>query len=310
MTKKEKLLKDLIKSNKARRQVLAERAGFTKWEIYKDYLEGKDILAKSDVKVKTEKVSKKKAKEDVILDTVVDDTGVSDVTDMVIAFDTTGSMGSYIGDVKKHVTSLIPTLFEKIPNLRISIVAFGDYCDMSGVNNFGKAYQVIDLTNDEAKLIDFVKNAKNTHGGDGDEFYELVLHRIRTETNWRSGSNKSILLIADALPHSIGYSYKNFVIDNQIDWKEEARLLNDLGCKVDTLSINGGIYSTKFYQPLADMTNGICLPFKSANKTSQMMEAYSYKRSGKKDEFEAFYSKTVASGDAELTGVVKSLATL
>ena len=39
--------------------------------------------------------------------------------DLIIAFDTTGSMKSYIGAVKKHVTKLIPKLFESNPNLKI-----------------------------------------------------------------------------------------------------------------------------------------------------------------------------------------------
>ena len=69
--------------------------------------------------------------------------------DMVIAFDTTGSMNSYIDSVRSHITELIPKLFSTNPDLRIGIVAFGDYCDMPNKNTFGKAYQVLDLTNDE-----------------------------------------------------------------------------------------------------------------------------------------------------------------
>ena len=66
--------------------------------------------------------------------------------DMVIAFDTTGSMSSYIGDVKKHVTKLIPKLLGANPKMRIGIVAFGDYCDMRSKDDFGRAYQVLPLT--------------------------------------------------------------------------------------------------------------------------------------------------------------------
>ena len=43
--------------------------------------------------------------------------------DMVIAFDTTGSMSCYIESVKKHVVELIPKLFESNPNLRLGVVA-------------------------------------------------------------------------------------------------------------------------------------------------------------------------------------------
>ena len=64
----------------------------------------------------------------------------SGILDMVIAFDTTGSMAAYIEDVKKHVKDLIPNLLNTNPDLQLGIVAFGDYCDMQSYNNFGKAY--------------------------------------------------------------------------------------------------------------------------------------------------------------------------
>lgn len=54
---------------------------------------------------------------------------------MVIAFDTTGSMAAYIED------------------LRLGIVAFGDYCDMANRETFGDAYQCIPLTGNETAIL-------------------------------------------------------------------------------------------------------------------------------------------------------------
>lgn len=122
--------------------------------------------------------------------------------DMVIAFDTTGSMAGCIRSVKEYVTELVPKLFAVNPNLRLGVVAFGDYCDMESQHEFGKAYQVLDLTCDEHEIIEFISKAENTYGGDGSEFYELVIKKITEETSWREGSVKSVLLIADATPHN------------------------------------------------------------------------------------------------------------
>lgn len=102
--------------------------------------------------------------------------------DMVIAFDTTGSMASYRDQVREYVRDLIPKLLSQNPNLQIGIVVFGDYCDMVSSTDFGNAYQVCDLTRDEDKLINFVLGSKNNYGGDGDEFYELVIKKITEET--------------------------------------------------------------------------------------------------------------------------------
>lgn len=221
--------------------------------------------------------------------------------DMVIAFDTTGSMSSYIGAVKKHVTELVPKLFKANPNLRLGIVAFGDYCDMPSKDVFGKAYQVLNLTNDEKKIINFVKKAQDTNGGDGDEFYELVIKKIVEETDWREGSTKAVLLIADANPHEVEYSYKDRVYNNQIDWREEAKKAAERGIKFDTLTIN----DYKWYKELSRMTNGISAPFKSSGKTSQLVEAAAMSRGGKtaKAMFYATMDSFMESNDEEMKAV-------
>lgn len=189
--------------------------------------------------------------------------------DMVIAFDTTGSMASYIGAVRKEVSELIPRLFKDNDDLRLGIVAFGDYCDMDNAQTFGKAYQCIQPTDNENDLIKFVLESKDTSGGDGDEFYELVIKRIVEETPWREGSTRSILLIADASPHGLGYSYRDYVVGNQIDWREEARKAADQKIKIDTVTIT----NNPWYKELSQMTNGVSVPFSSGHKTAILVEA-------------------------------------
>ena len=196
--------------------------------------------------------------------------------DMVIAFDTTGSMRSYIDAVKDHVKELIPTLFKQNPDLRIGIVAFGDYYDMPSNDIFGNAYQVCPLTNDENKLIDFITNAKNTSGGDTDEFYELVIKKITEQTEWRENSVKAVLLIADACPHPIGYTLNNKVINNQISWREEAKKAAEKGIKFDTLSIT----NVTWYRELSEITGGVNAPFSSNSKTNDLITTAALARGG------------------------------
>lgn len=195
--------------------------------------------------------------------------------DMVIAFDTTGSMAAYIDDVRQQVSEMIPRIFKDNEDLRLGIVAFGDYCDMNSRDDFGDAYQCIPLTDNENDIIKFVKESKNTSGGDGDEFYELVLKKIIDESPWREDSSKAILLIADADPHEIGYTYHDYVVGNQIDWEIEARKAADMKIKIDTVSICG----RPWYKELSAMTNGISVPFKSSGKTGTMIETATTARS-------------------------------
>lgn len=213
-------------------------------------------------KAKTTKKSKKEAKK----------------VDMVIAFDTTGSMSSYIGDVKKRVMELIPTLFEDNPNLQLGIVAFGDYCDMPHKDNFGNAYQCLPLSTDIAKIQEFVKNAKNTGGGDGNEFYELVIKKINEETEWRPDARRAVMLIADDNPHPVGYSYYGIIKNSQIDWREEAKKAKELGIEYDTCSIHGDRYP--WYKELAEITGGVYSEFQSSGNTSEYIKVANTYRSG------------------------------
>lgn len=228
------------------------------------------------------------SEESITLDDKVTPKGMGKL-DMVIAFDTTGSMAEYIGDVRQQVSDMIPRIFKDNEDLRLGIVAFGDYCDMNSRDDFGDAYQCIPLTDNENDIIKFVKESKNTSGGDGDEFYELVLKKIIDESPWREDSSKAILLIADADPHEIGYTYRDYVVGNQIDWKIEARKAADMKIKIDTVSICG----RPWYKELSAMTNGISVPFKSSGKTGTMIETATTARSAM-----AFMESARSCGDA------------
>lgn len=195
--------------------------------------------------------------------------------DMVIAFDTTGSMARYIGAVRKEVSELIPQLFKDNDDLRLGIVAFGDYCDMNNAQDFGDAYQRIAPTDNENELIKFVLNSHDTSGGDGPEFYELVIKKIVEETPWREGSTRSILFIADAVPHELGYNYKDYVINNRIDWRAEAHKAAEMEIAIDTVTITGA----PWFVELSALTDGVCVPFHTGRKTSQLVKASVFARS-------------------------------
>lgn len=298
MKSNQELLDDYKKSNKERRAKIVAKAGFATEQEYLDSLEDE---AGGVVGGKLGKFFGKTSK------TEEDTEGM---LDQVICFDTTGSMRSYIGAVRAHVKELIPKLFAENKNLRLKLVAFGDYCDMINSSTFGRAYQETQLSNNQNELIDFVNKAENTSGGDGDEFYELVIKKVVEETPWREGARKAVLLISDANPHPIGYSYHDRVKNNQIDWREEAKKSAAKGIAWDTLTCEP-MYVHTFYKPLSDLTNGVSIPFKSSEKTHTIVDAATNVRGGMsgKAAFLASYAGASAM-DAELTGSFKSLGDL
>lgn len=185
--------------------------------------------------------------------------------------------------------------------MRIYAVAFGDYCDMTNAQTFGDAYQCVKLTDNANDLIKFVRESKNTSGGDWEEFYELVIKKIVEETPWREGATRSILLIADAVPHELGYSYNDYVVGNQIDWRIEAKKAANEKIKIDTVTIT----DEPWYKELSKMTSGASVPFKGGHKTATLVEAAVSSRVTMKARMH-FDTMMSECNDAELQGVFAS----
>lgn len=133
--------------------------------------------------------------------------------DIIFSFDTTGSMSLCIEEVQREVHNIINRLFMDIPSLRIGIIAHGDYCDREHFY----VTSAMDLTNQVDQLCGFVKEVTGTGGGDWEECYELVLRKVREEFSWSPGSQRSLVMIGDAIPHPVGHGG-----NADIDWRVEA----------------------------------------------------------------------------------------
>ena len=72
--------------------------------------------------------------------------------------------------------------------------------------NFSSPFpKLVDFTDDEDSLCDFVRNVGNTGGGDFEECYELVLSEAHEKLTWREGAQKSLVVIGDATPHEVRF---------------------------------------------------------------------------------------------------------
>ena len=196
-------------------------------------------------------------------------------TDVLISIDTTGSMSPCIREARFKVKESLGKLFSTIPDLKVGIIAHGDYCD--GINAISK----IDFTDDMDALINFVNVAPNTDGGDSDEFYEYIFH-IAQDFSWRDG-NKAFMFIADAQPHGVGYKYGGNVF--QYDWRTEARKLGELGVNVYAIQALGRGYNNAFYDTVAGYGNGKKLNLNQFADAVETITAVCYHQVGMLDEY-------------------------
>lgn len=194
--------------------------------------------------------------------------------DLLVSFDTTGSMYPVLSQVRMEVEQFVRQMFAEFKDLRLGIIVHGDYCDKDN------PYTILvrDFTRNENELCNFVRNAEKTFGGDADECYELVLNTAYKQLNWRPDAIKLMIMIGDAAPH--GVSYRDNV-DN-LDWKDEAHILGYKGVKVFAVhALSYYRQSSKFfYKHVAQETGGVYLTLDQFNEVIDLIKATAYQQGG------------------------------
>ena len=194
----------------------------------------------------------------------------SPVIELVMSFDTTGSMYPCLAEVRRNIEATAKRLFAEIPNLRIGIIAHGDYCDK------GSTYVTkhLQLTSDPTAVSYFVKNVEATHGGDFPECYELVLHEAQGMMNWTPDSKRVLVMIGDATPHPPAHN------PGKLDWRKEAQALTNNGVLIHAVQCLNRNESKSFYQSLADISGGAHLNLNQFNEATELLLAVAYQQQG------------------------------
>lgn len=195
--------------------------------------------------------------------------------DVVVSFDTTGSMYPCLTQVRREVEQFVNTMFTEFTQLRIGIIAHGDYCDVD--NPYTIIYR--ELSRDSVGLCKFVRNVDKTYGGDADECYELVLNLAHSDKmGWREDADKILIMIGDASPHSPAYRDNK---DN-LDWLTEADELRKMGVKIFAVHALAGMRSSSkgFYKQIAEKTMGVYLTLDQFSDIVDLIKATVYQQSG------------------------------
>lgn len=114
--------------------------------------------------------------------------------DLVLAIDTTASMGNVIADVKRNLQGLIANLAARGGSTRIGLVAYRDVGDSYVTQPF--PLTALDDTGTKA-LLSFVGGLGAAGGGDWPEAVDQAL-AVAVSMPWRPGASASVVVIGDA----------------------------------------------------------------------------------------------------------------
>lgn len=175
---------------------------------------------------------------------------VNNELDLVITFDTTGSMSPAIAQVRRNTAALVRRMGEIAPGIRIAVCAHGDYCDGPRRTTW------LDFTTNIEAIAGFIERVPNTYGGDAPECYELVLHEAR-DLSWNKLNQKALVMIGDSDPHSPAEALRQG--GKRLDWREEMDGLGALGVNVYGVHCLSGYSGKQFFQEIAKATGGFYL---------------------------------------------------
>jgi hypothetical protein len=196
--------------------------------------------------------------------------------DIVISFDTTGSMYPALAEVRRKVEDFINTLFNEVPDLRIGLIAHGDYNDVYET-------EYVDLTKNKTELIEFIRTVSKTYGfGNGGELYEQVFHEVQS-FNWR-GDKRVYIMIGDEPPHRInetvfgGAGYRNASHKVVYDWKQEVVDIMAAGIIMYPVRALNRYDSVDFHNTLARMNSVPLLHLHQFSNIIPLLTAIIYKQ--------------------------------
>lgn len=208
---------------------------------------------------------------------------LANTTAMVVSFDTTGSMSPCIAQVRQNLKNLVESMTQDIPGLKIGLIAHGDYCDGDNCIN------VLDLTDDLEKIMNFITNTPNTSGGDAPECYELALQTAKG-LSWPEEGG-SLVMIGDATPHEQN--------PNNIDWRAEIKALREKKVKVFPLQCLYNSHAKDnnlFWEEVSGLGGTPLLMLESFGDSANHLEALGYAAAG-----EAAYKGYVSKFAAEVS---------
>src|SRR5258706_6745134 len=102
------------------------------------------------------------------------------------AIDNTGSMHNAVYELRRKMNQTVTRLIINNPDIKISLILFGDYCDTPYSDKFCR---VLPLTDNTIKIDEFLDDIRADGGGDAPEAYEYALYQAN-KLKWEDDAVK------------------------------------------------------------------------------------------------------------------------
>lgn len=199
--------------------------------------------------------------------------------DVVFAVDTTGSMESYIHEVRDNILKIMEDIFEFSQGIRMGIIAYKDHGD-EGENEFYLT-KILPLTFDKKEIVEFLRSP-DLHigvGGNGAEAVECALYEA-VNLNWGlSQTPKAIVLVGDKPAHGVIDSFRECT--RMKDYRKEVEAIKNKGIKIYPILCNNIHETESSFRWMASETDGTFIYLDDIFSLSDILIGICLKETGK-----------------------------
>jgi pimeloyl-ACP methyl ester carboxylesterase len=201
-------------------------------------------------------------------------------TDVMLIFDTTGSMDESISEAQAQLSTVVQRLSASLPDVRFALGQVRDYEEPYGDVGDEPWELVQPLTADVSQLQVGIDSLYADGGGDNAESYGRALFEadLSTAAGWRPGARRVAVLVADNMPHdddlNVGIAPEHHIVSSpystgvdlgrdgvrntpdDIDWQPLLTTLNRHGLPLMFVLFHGDSAKLPYWKHWAGITGG------------------------------------------------------
>jgi len=221
-----------------------------------------------------------------------------DALDLVLVIDTTGSMGTHLREVRRHMLETLGEISRSDADIRLGAVAFKAHGD--------EPYLLRRLppTRDKTRFLEFFLSAELALGlgGGGEEALECAL-RAANGFTWRRHARKALVVVGDRPPHGGGLGGQEACVHG-VDWRDEVEDLVAQGVSIHPVQVGDLLETRRVFEFMAARTGGRFIGLQHVRDLPSSIVSISHRVSG---DLAAYRRRLRASG--HLTpGLIQTLA--
>jgi len=199
----------------------------------------------------------------------------TDPLDLALVVDTTGSMGTHLGAIRRRLLETVDELDRAAAGLRLGVVAFKDH-------GREEAYvtRSLPLEADRNRFLRFLLSPRLAPGagGGGAEAVECAL-RAANGLAWRPEARKALVLIGDRPPHGGGLDGFGGC-PRGVDYRDEVEALARRGVAIYAVHVGDCLETRRVFEYFSARTGGTFLDLRHARDLPSSIVSVCLKETG------------------------------